>query len=178
MRDLYMILGVTSDADATIVKRRYRELARELHPDLHAGDKVKERRFKEVALAYAVLGNEQKRAQYDRERSGPLGGNSIYGEVFGEGFDTLVNRVQTEGISSSNLDDLLADFFAFAKDIQTQAPERMKKAAENLSKIKEGVPAGEEPASAGSLIGIIESLFGLDPTQGGTVVKNVDRKKK
>jgi molecular chaperone DnaJ len=63
-RDLYDVLGVPRDADAEDIKRAYRALAREHHPDVNA-DPEAEERFKEVAGAYEILSDPQKRAQYD-----------------------------------------------------------------------------------------------------------------
>jgi len=68
MADYYAILGVRPDAGVDEIKRKYRDLAKASHPDLHPGDKAAEERFKEVAMAWEVLGNTDKRAKYDRER--------------------------------------------------------------------------------------------------------------
>ena len=63
-KDLYRILGVSRTADDTEIKKRYRTLARELHPDRNP-DPAAEARFKEVSAAFAVLGDEKKRSIYD-----------------------------------------------------------------------------------------------------------------
>lgn len=63
--DLYQILGVSRTADAEEIKKAYRALAKKLHPDRNPGDKAAEERFKEVSAAFAVLGDEKKRAVYD-----------------------------------------------------------------------------------------------------------------
>jgi molecular chaperone DnaJ len=64
VRDLYEILGVARDASAEEIKKAYRRLAREHHPDVNA-DPAAEERFKEVAGAYEILSDPQKRARYD-----------------------------------------------------------------------------------------------------------------
>ena len=64
--DLYTILGVAKDAPAVEIKKVYRKLARELHPDRNKGNKEAEERFKKVSAAYAVLGNAEKRKLYDK----------------------------------------------------------------------------------------------------------------
>ena len=63
--DFYAVLGVPKDADAATIKKAYRKLARDLHPDKNAGNKAMESRFKEVNRAYEVVGDEAKRKLYD-----------------------------------------------------------------------------------------------------------------
>lgn len=68
MTDLYRTLGLTSSATAEEIKRAYRRLAKELHPDRHPDDAAAHERFKEVSSAYSVLGDPERRAAYDAER--------------------------------------------------------------------------------------------------------------
>jgi molecular chaperone DnaJ len=73
--DFYSVLGVQRNASAKDIKKAYRKLAQQLHPDTNAGDEAAETRFKEVSEAYDVLGDEQKKAEYDKLlRLGPVGG--------------------------------------------------------------------------------------------------------
>jgi curved DNA-binding protein len=65
-KDYYDILGVSRSATEKDIKRAYRKLARQYHPDVNPGDKAAEDRFKEINEAYEVLGDAEKRAQYDR----------------------------------------------------------------------------------------------------------------
>lgn len=65
MSDLYRVLGVTRRADGTQIKCAFRKAAKSCHPDLHGGDKRAEQRFKELNLAYEMLGDPTTRALYD-----------------------------------------------------------------------------------------------------------------
>src|ERR1700758_3149224 len=77
MSTLYDTLGVKKGASQDEIKKAYRKLARQHHPDANPGDKASEERFKEVQTAYDVLSDEKKRKEYDRYGStngrGPSG---------------------------------------------------------------------------------------------------------
>src|SRR5207237_588081 len=64
--DYYKALGVAKNAPQPDIKKAYRKLARQYHPDRNAGDKSAEERFKEISAAYDVLGDAEKRKQYDQ----------------------------------------------------------------------------------------------------------------
>src|SRR3546814_20846109 len=66
MKDPYDVLGVSRDASQDEIKKAYRKLAKELHPDLNPDDKIVEQRFKEVTVAYHVLSDPETRAKFDR----------------------------------------------------------------------------------------------------------------
>jgi len=88
-RDPYEVLGVTRTATQDDIKKSYRKLAREYHPDRNPGDKVAEGKFKEIQEAYDILGDEQKKSQFDQfgfagpQQNSPFGN----GSPFGQGFD-------------------------------------------------------------------------------------------
>lgn len=67
-KDFYNILEVDEKATPQVIKKAYRKLAKENHPDAHPGDKKAEERFKELSQAYTVLGDPKKRAKYDQMR--------------------------------------------------------------------------------------------------------------
>ncbi len=100
-RDYYEILGVTKDASAEIIKKAYRKLALQFHPDRNPGDKQAEEQFKEAAEAYAVLSDDSKRAQYDQF------GHSLGGRGF-QGFEGFEDSFRGFG---DVFGDLFEDFF-------------------------------------------------------------------
>jgi DnaJ-class molecular chaperone len=94
MKDLYKTLGVAEDADDAAIKKAYRKLAKEFHPDVTGGDKKKTERFKEINEAYGVLGDKQKRTEYDRLKHAPVRPDGMpegfdadaFARTFGGGF--------------------------------------------------------------------------------------------
>lgn len=93
-KDYYAVLGVDKNADAATIKKTYRSLARELHPDKTKGDKKSEDKFKEVSEAYEVLSDEKKRAEYDQAREAFKSGayRSGGGEQFSGDFGDLFSN--------------------------------------------------------------------------------------
>src|SRR5215216_1919364 len=96
MRDYYEILGVARNADGETIKKAYRKLALEHHPDRNGGDKAAEEKFKEATEAYEVLRDADKRAAYDRfghagvKRGAAAGGGAGFGGGCGfEGIEDL-----------------------------------------------------------------------------------------
>ncbi len=85
MRDPYEALGVTKSASAADIKKAYRQLAKKFHPDANKDAKAKER-FAEITSAYEIVGDEKKKAQFDRGEIGPDGKPRFTGfEGFGAG---------------------------------------------------------------------------------------------
>jgi curved DNA-binding protein len=121
MKDLYKTLGVAEDADADTVKKTYRKLAKELHPDATGGDKRKTERFKEISEAYEILGDEKKRKEYDRLRHAPVGADGMpqgfdpdsFAQVFGGSGGFRGGNVHVSG-DFGDLGDIFSSLFGGA----------------------------------------------------------------
>ncbi len=87
-QDLYAILGVSRTASNDEVRRAYRKLAKDLHPDQHKGDPKTEDAFKRVSAAFAIVGNPEKRKRYDAGEIDAMGNeraNPFYGDYTSAG---------------------------------------------------------------------------------------------
>ncbi|MEY4498732.1 MAG: hypothetical protein RJA40_837 [Actinomycetota bacterium] len=132
-KDFYKILGVGKSASADEIKKKYRSLARELHPDKTKGDAAMEEKFKAVSEAYDILSDGKKRAEYDQardmfERGGfraPQGGQNFQGGDFSDIF------------GGGNPQDIFANLFGGGgrrgprkgQDLQTESTITFKEAA-------------------------------------------------
>ena len=132
-KDFYKILGVGKSASSDEIKKKYRSLARELHPDKTKGDSAMEEKFKAVSEAYDILSDGKKRAEYDQaremfERGGmraPQGGQNFQGGDFSDIF------------GGGNPQDIFANLFGGGgrrgprkgQDLQTEATITFKEAA-------------------------------------------------
>ena len=132
-KDFYKILGVGKSASGDEIKKKYRSLARELHPDKTKGDTAMEEKFKAVSEAYDILSDGKKRAEYDQardmfERGGfraPQGGQNFQGGDFSDIF------------GGGNPQDIFANLFGGGgrrgprkgQDLQTEATITFKEAA-------------------------------------------------
>ena len=94
-KDFYAILGIAKDASDADIKKAYRKLARQYHPDTNSGDAAAEKKFKDISEAYSVLSDADERQQYDAIRAmgggarfapgggGAAGGNGGFEDLFG-----------------------------------------------------------------------------------------------
>ena len=111
-KSLYEILGVARDVDAEPLRRAYRELARELHPDVNPDDPAAQERFKQVTRAYGVLSDPEQRTLYDE-----FGENGL-----APGFDAAAARRARDAFGGGfaaggasafgDLEDMLGSFFS------------------------------------------------------------------
>jgi len=99
-RDLYAVLGVDRKASQEDIKKAYRKLARENHPDRNPGDSAAEERFKEIGQAYDVLGDADKRRKYDRGGAGAAG--------------TRPGGAAPGGFDMGSVSDIISDLFGGA----------------------------------------------------------------
>ena len=121
MEDLYELLEVKRDATQDEIKKSYRKLAHKYHPDANPGNKEAEEKFKKINAAYSVLGDTEKRAQYDHYGTvgnngggfnfGDINLNDLFGDVFGSfgGFNVNFggsshSRTRSSRINGDNLE--------------------------------------------------------------------------
>ena len=120
-KDYYEVLGVSDTATQKEITRAYRKLAREYHPDANPGDAAAEERFKEISAAYDVLGDAEKRKEYDEVRrlgpmggfGGPVGGAAPGGGFGGPGGFTFTTEDFAGG---GGFGDLLGNLFGRGRD--------------------------------------------------------------
>src|SRR5689334_20666894 len=118
-KDYYGVLGVPEKATADDIKKQYRRLAKQYHPDSNKGDPKSADRFKEISEAYQVLGDEKKRKQYDEMRRlgafegfasrGGGGGPSSRGQRPGAGPNVQYEEFDIGGLGG--LGDLFSSMF-------------------------------------------------------------------
>ena len=121
-KDFYQVLGVDKSVSQPDLKKAYRRLARQFHPDSNPGDEKAESRFKEISEAYSVLSDEEQRKEYDQIRAmgtgarftaGGAGGQGggfedVFGNLFGQGGRT---RTSTRGGGGGGFEDILGGMF-------------------------------------------------------------------
>ncbi|HZP09294.1 DnaJ C-terminal domain-containing protein [Methyloceanibacter sp.] len=112
--DPYSVLGVTKTATADEISKAYRKLAKKLHPDLNPGDKGAEEKFKKVTAAYDIIGDEKKRARYDKgeiDASGQERPEQRYYREYAGGEDAARYRSTAGFEDIGGFNDLFGDLF-------------------------------------------------------------------
>ncbi|MGV6800750.1 MAG: DnaJ C-terminal domain-containing protein [bacterium] len=115
--DPYQVLGVSKNADAAAIRKAYRTLAKKYHPDRNPEDKKAEEKFKEASAAFDILGDETKKAQFDRgeidadgNQRAPFGG----GNPFQGAYQANRGRHQANG-NFEDIGDIFSDLFGGAR---------------------------------------------------------------
>lgn len=115
--DYYEVLGVASNADEAAITKAYRKLAKQFHPDANQGSEAAADRFKQISAAYEVLGNAERKAEYDEVRkmvaSGATFGPGPGGGFGGDGFDPRFQtfRAGDAGFDAGGLGDIFGGLF-------------------------------------------------------------------
>jgi molecular chaperone DnaJ len=154
--DYYKTLGVDKSASADEIKKAYRKLARRYHPDRNPDDKAAEERFKEVSQAHDVLGDPEKRKQYD-SGTGPFASGGPGGGFGGFGnFD----------FDASSMGDILSNLFGGGGRAQRQRPR-----AERGSDLEAAVSISFDQAVAGAQVPLSVPMRATCETCHGTGAK-------
>lgn len=140
MKDYYQILGLSRGAPEEEIKRAYRRLAKQYHPDVNKGDRTAEEKFKEISEAYSVLSDPEKKKQYDMFGSGAFHGGFDSSEGF-QGFRWQTSdrpggakcyTYTTDGLGGvewpdlGNLGDIFGDLFGFGGFTRPSSKRRSK----------------------------------------------------
>ncbi len=107
--DYYKILGVNKNASQDDIKKAFKKLARKYHPDLNAGDKNAEHKFKEINEAHSVLRDTKKRQEYDAYGSAP----------FGAGFEGFRQEGFEHSYDSGGFENIFSDLFGHGRETRT-----------------------------------------------------------
>jgi molecular chaperone DnaJ len=157
-QDHYKVLGIERKASQDEIKKAYRKLARRYHPDKNPGDAKAEARFKEISLAHDVLGDPEKRKDYDRALAHPFSAAGRGGASTGQ-----------PGFDASGFGDILSDLFGQAtRGRGTGAP---RSRAERGRDLEAEISIGFDQAIAGAQVPISVPTYERCTTCGGTGAK-------
>src|ERR1700735_2113108 len=159
--DYYKTLGVDKKASADDIKKAYRKLARKYHPDRNPGDKEAEERFKEISQAHDILGDPEKRKQYDNG-TGAFAGGASGGPGFG-GFGNF-------GFDASSMGDILSNLFGGAGGGGGRAA-RQRPRPERGADLEAQVSISFDQAVSGAQVPLQVPMQASCPTCRGTGAK-------
>jgi molecular chaperone DnaJ len=177
-RDPYEVLGVTRDADEPAIKKAFRRLARELHPDVNAHDPEAEEKFKEAAEAYEILSDRERRSVYDRYgheglRSGGAAPNfegfgsiadifdAFFGDAFGGGpGGRRAGQRQGSDVAVSAQITLEQSFTGTEVELSFEAVDRCERCHGNGAEPGTPIDACSRCGGAGMLQAVTRSAFG------------------
>jgi molecular chaperone DnaJ len=172
-RDPYEVLGVGRDASEQEIKKAFRQLARELHPDVNAHDPDAEDKFKAAAEAYEILSDDDRRATYDRYgheglRSGGYSPNfegfgsigDLFNAFFGGGFAGAAGPAQGEDVAVALDIDLVEAANGLKRQIAFQAVDRCERCRGNGAEPGTPIESCERCGGAGQLQAVTRTPFG------------------
>ncbi|MCW2971250.1 MAG: hypothetical protein JWO23_2377 [Solirubrobacterales bacterium] len=173
LRDPYEVLGVGRDASEQEIKKAFRQLARELHPDVNAHDPDAEEKFKTAAEAYEILSDADRRATYDRYgheglRSGGYSPNfegfgsigDLFNAFFGGGFGGAAGPAQGEDVAVALDIDLVEAANGVKRQIAFQAVDRCERCHGNGAEPGTPIETCERCGGAGQLQAVTRTPFG------------------
>lgn len=171
-KDYYAILGVPRDASQEEIKKAYRRLARQYHPDTNPGNKAAEEKFKEIQEAYEVLSNPETRAKYDR-----LGSNWRMYEQMGQeppqgGFAGWADIPHFEGFSDFFRIFFGEDFARRSRDVEYRLPVTLEELYKGGKKaVRVGNDLVEVPLRPGTSPNTRIRLRGRAPSGGDLLLR-------
>ena len=157
-QDQYKVLGVDRKASAAEIKQAYRRLARKYHPDRNPGDAKAEERFKQISQAHDILGDPQKRKDYDRALANPFSSAGRGGSG-------------QPGFDSSGFGDILSDLFGQATRGRAGGGGPTRPRAERGGDLEAEVSIGFEQAIGGAQVPISVPTYERCSTCAGTGAK-------
>ena len=141
MQDYYEILGLEKNADAKEIKSAYRKVAMKYHPDKNPDDATAEEKFKKAAEAYSILGDSQKRSQYDQfghaafnQSAGTSGFHNMdindifdhFGDVFSSGFGSIFGNARSSRSGANRGSDLKITILLTLEEIYNGVDKKVK----------------------------------------------------
>ena len=155
-QDHYKVLGVDRKATADQIKKAYRKLARQYHPDKNPGNAKAEARFKQISQAHDVLGDPDKRKEYDRALSNPFSGAGRGGSG-------------QPGFDAGGFGDIISDLFGQARGRAPGTPPRPRQ--ERGRDLEAEISIGFAQAVAGAEVPISVATYERCPTCSGSGAK-------